>query len=79
MSDELDRKAALKKQRNFITPNNVLLSYFMKLQEFCGNFYSSYETKKSSMEKVMRIMLEEVIMSDVGWTNIFIFATFCQH
>ena len=33
------------------------------------------------MEKVMKIMLEEVIMSDVGWTNfaIFIFATFCQH
>ena len=31
------------------------------------------------MEKVMGITLEEVIMSDVGWTNIFIFAAFCQH
>ena len=29
-----------------------------------GNCQASYETKKSSMEKIMRLMLEEVIMSD---------------
>ena len=69
MSDGLDRKVALKKQCTFsnsikITQNNVLFSYFIKLYEYWGNFQSSYETKKSSMEKIMRLILEEVIMSD---------------
>ena len=71
MSDGLDRILALKKQCTFsnsirITQNNVLFSYFIKLQlyEYWGNFQSSYETKKSSKEKIMRVMLEEVIMSD---------------
>ena len=69
MSDGLDRKVALKNQCAFsnsikVTQNNVLFSYFIKLQEYWGNFQSSYETKKSSMEKIVRLMLEEVIMSD---------------
>ena len=69
MSDGLDRIVALKKQCTFynsikITQNNILFSYFIKLYEYWGNFQSSYETKKSSMEKIMRLMLEEVIMSD---------------
>ena len=46
-----------------IAQNNVLF-YFIILYGYCGNFQSSYETKKSSMEKIMRLMLEEVIMSD---------------
>ena len=32
--------------------------------EYWRNFQSSYGTKKSSMKKIMRLMLEEVIMSD---------------
>ena len=69
MSDGLDRIAASKKQCTFfnsikITQKNVIFSYFIKLQEYWGNFQSSYETKKSSMEKIIRLMLEEVIMSD---------------
>ena len=69
MSDRLDRKVALKKQRTFsnsikIAQHNVLFSYFIKLYEYWGNFQSSYETKKYSMEKIQRLMLEEVIMSD---------------
>ena len=69
MSDGLDRIVALKNQGTFsnsikITKNNVLFSYFIKLYEYWGNFQSSYETKKSSMEKIIRLMLEEVIMSD---------------
>ena len=43
---------------------NPVFYYFIKLYEYWGNFQSSYETKKSSMEKIMRLMLEEVIMSD---------------
>ena len=69
MLDGLDRILALKKWCTFsnsikITQNNVLFSYFIKLYEYWGNFQSSYETKKSSMEKIMRQMLEEVIVSD---------------
>ena len=82
MSDGLDRVVALKKQCTFsnsikTTQNNVFVSYFIKLYEYWGNFQSSYETKKS-MEKIMRLMLKQVIMSDrhVGWTDVFIFATF---
>ena len=68
MLDGLDRKVALKKECAFsnsikITQNNVLFSYFIKLYEYWGNFQSSYETKKYSIEKI-RLMLEEVIMSD---------------
>ena len=29
-----------------------------------GNFQSSYETKKCSMEKITRLIFDEVIMSD---------------
>ena len=42
----------------------MLFSYCIKLFEYWGNFQSSYETKKSSMEKAMRLILEGVIMSD---------------
>ena len=68
MSDGVDRTVALKKftfsNSIKITQINVLFSYFIKLQEYWGNFQSSYETRKSSMEKIMRLMLEEVIMSE---------------
>ena len=71
MQDILDKILALKKQCTFsnsikITQNNVLLffSYFIKLYEYWGKLQSSHETKQSSMEKIMRLMLEEVIMSD---------------
>ena len=39
------------------------LSYFIKLLEYRGKFQSSYETNKSVGNK-MRLILEEVIMSD---------------
>ena len=39
-------------------------SYFIKSYECWGNFQSSYETKESSMEEIIRLILEEVIMSD---------------
>ena len=69
MSDGLDRMVALKKYSTFsnsikTTQNNVLFSYFIKLCEYWSKFQYSYETKKSSMEKIMRLMLEEVIMSN---------------
>ena len=69
MPDGLDRKVALKRQCTFsssikIIQNNIVFLYFIKLYEYWGNFQSSHETKKSSMEKIMRLMLEEVIMSD---------------
>ena len=41
--------------------------YFFLISLNCkywGNYQSSYKTKKPSMEKIMRLMLEEVIMSD---------------
>ena len=68
MSDGLNRIVALKRQCTFsnsikIIQNNVLFPYFIKLCEYWGNFQSSNETKKSSVEKIMRLMLEEVIMS----------------
>ena len=47
-----------------ITQNNVLFSYFIKLYEYWSNFQFSYETKNYSMEKITRLMLEQVIMSD---------------
>ena len=37
---------------------------FIKLSGYWGNFQSSYETKKSSMEKIMRLIFEELIMSE---------------
>ena len=69
MSDVLDRLVVLKKWCAFsnsikITLINVLFSYFIKSYEYWGNFQSSYETKISSMEKIMRLILEEVIMTD---------------
>ena len=67
-SDGLDRIAALKKQRTFfnsikITQKKVIFYYFIKLLEHCGKFQFSYETNKS-MENIMRLILEEVIMLD---------------
>ena len=48
-----------------MTQKNVIFSYFLKLFEYWGNFQSSYETKKIFfMEKIMRLILDEVIMSD---------------
>ena len=35
---------------------------FIKLWEYWSNLQFSYEIKKSYMEKIMRMMLEEVIM-----------------
>ena len=69
MSDGLDRLVALKKWCNFsnsvkITQNNVFFSYFIKLYEYWDNFQYSYETKKSFVENIMRLMFEEVKMSD---------------
>ena len=68
MSDGLDRIVASKKQCTFcnsikITQKNLFFSYFIKLLEYWGKFQSSYETNKS-MGNVMRLILEEVIMSD---------------
>ena len=42
---------------------NVIFSHFIKFQGYLGKFQSSYETKKP-MENLMRLILEEVIMSD---------------
>ena len=68
ISDGLGRIVALKKYTFSnsikVTQSNVFFSYFIKLNEYCYNFQSSYETKKSFMEKIMRLMLEEVIMLD---------------
>ena len=69
MLDGLDRKVTLKRQCTFsnstrITQNNVLFSCFIKLQEYWETFQSTRETKKSSLEKIMGPMLEEVIMSN---------------
>ena len=68
MLDGLDRIVALRKYTFSnsikITQSNVFFSYFVKLNEYWDNVQSSYETKKSSVEKIMRLMLEEVIMSD---------------
>ena len=51
MSDGLERIADSKKQSTFfnsikITQKNVNFPYFIKLQEYWGNFESSYEIKK---------------------------------
>ena len=69
MSDGLDSIVALRKQCTFsnsikITQNNVLFFISSNYMNTGGNFQCAYETKKSSMEKMMRLMLEEVIMSD---------------
>ena len=68
MTDGLDRVVASKKQFTFfnsikITQKNVIFPYFINLEEYWGNFQSSYETKES-MENIMSLILEEVIMSD---------------
>ena len=72
MSDGLDRKVALKKftfsNSIKITQINVLFSYCIKLLEYWDKFQSSYETNKS-MEKIMRLILEEVIMSDIHMSD----------
>ena len=46
-----------------ITQNKAFFSYFIKLLEYCGKFQSSYETIKS-VGNIIRLILEEVIMSD---------------
>ena len=53
----------------------------MQLYEYWSNFQSSYETKKTSMERIMRLILDEVIMSNRHMSDghIVIFATFFQH
>ena len=72
MSHRLDRIVASKKRCAFnsikTTQKNVTFSYSTKLYEYWGNFQSSCETKKS-MENVMRLMLEEVNMSDRHTSN----------
>ena len=47
-----------------ITLRNVILSNFIKLYEYLGNFQSPYEARKYFMEKIMIIILEEVFMSN---------------
>ena len=69
MLDGLNRTVALKKIVCFFQfyqnySKNILFSYFIKLYEYWGNFQSFHETKRSSMEKIMRQIFEEVIMSD---------------
>ena len=34
------------------------------MNEYWGNFQSSYEKNKSSTEKIMRLILDKIIMSD---------------
>ena len=68
MSDVLDRIVASKKWCFFfhsikISQRNIIFSYFIKLLEYQGKFQSSYETNKS-VGNIMRLILEEVIMSD---------------
>ena len=46
-----------------ISQNNVIFSYFINLYEYWSNFQSCYETKKSSMEKITRLIFDELIMS----------------
>ena len=45
---------------SIIIAQNDVLFYFIILYGYWGNFQSSYETKKSSMEKIMRLILEEL-------------------
>ena len=48
---------------------NVIFSYFIKLYEYWGNFQSFFETKKSSMEKIIRLLVDEVVMLDRHMSN----------
>ena len=78
MSDEPVRIVASQKQSTFLNPiiitqKNVIFSYFIKLQEYWGNFQFSYDTKKS-MQNIMKLMLEEVI-NHFRWTIVFTFST----
>ena len=68
MSDGLDTIVASKKYCTFfnsikIAQKNIIFSYFIKLLVDLGKFQSSYETNKF-MENIMRLILEEVIMTD---------------
>ena len=47
-----------------ITLRHVILSNFIKLYEYLGNFQSPYEARKYFMKKIMMIILEEVFMSN---------------
>ena len=67
MSDGLDRIVA-QKECDFsnsikITQKNVLFSYSIKLYVYWGNSQSPYE-KKSSTEKIIKVILEEMVMLD---------------
>ena len=69
MLNVLNKIVAQRKQCTFsnsikTTQKKPSFSYFIKLCEYWGTFQSSYETKKSSMEKIMRLILGEVITSD---------------
>ena len=73
MSDGLDRIVASKKRYTFFnsiktTQKNAIFSYFIKLLECWGKFQTSYETNKS-VGNIMRLILEEVIMSDRHMSN----------
>ena len=80
MSDGLDITVASKNSILFknsikITQKNVIFSYFIIQQEYWGNFQSSYETKKS-MENILRLILDEAVMSDRHMLDGQKFATF---
>ena len=69
-----DKVVTSKKYRTFfnsikIIGKYVIFSYLIKLYEYWGNFQSPYETETSSMEKITRLILEEVIMSDRHMSN----------
>ena len=52
-----------------VIQKNVIFSYFIKLYEYWGNFQSFFETKKSSMEKIIRLIVDEVVMLDRHMSN----------
>ena len=84
MLNVLNKIVAQRKQCTFsnsikTTQKKPTSSYFIKLCEYWGTFQSSYKTKKSSMEKIMRLILggsNYIGQTHVRWTNAFIFATF---
>ena len=68
MENRLNRPSQRKQSSVFIknTQKNVIVSYFIKLFEYWGNLQSfiRQKKKKSSTEKIMRLIIDEVIMSD---------------
>ena len=47
-----------------ITQMNVIFSYFIKFYEHWVISQSLYDTKKSSIEKTMKLVLGKVVMSN---------------